>query len=85
MASRYEAIAQYLSRQPGPNHTVSVEQIEQIVGYPLPPTAFPDHRWFRLWWCNDRVGHVQSRFGWLAAGWEVDSVDRDRGTVTFRK
>jgi hypothetical protein len=30
-------------------------------------------------------GHSQATFGWLAAGWEVDSVDLHGQNVTFRK
>jgi hypothetical protein len=88
MASRYEALASYLSLHPGPTHTMSFAQIEQIIGYPLPPSAQPDHKMFRNWWANDRSQqstHVQAKSGWLAAGWEVDSLDKNRRTVTFRK
>jgi len=34
-----------------------------------------------VWWDND-PSHAHAR-AWLEAGWEVQSVDRERHTVTF--
>ena len=53
---------------------------EAILGRPLPRTAYTG----RGWWTNE-PGHSQADYGWLAAGWHVDSVDRRRRMVTFRK
>ena len=88
MASRYEALARYLEQQSGSRHTMSFIQIEQLVGYLLPPSSRPPHKRWRTWWANVRSpenGRTQATSGWLAAGWEVDSVDPIRQTVTFRR
>ena len=79
MAKKYVPLADHLGRQSGPRHTMSFAEIEDLVGI-LPPSA-PS---WRAWWANDRA-HVEAKDGWLAAGWEVESVDQPRETVTFRR
>jgi hypothetical protein len=79
MAKKYVPLADHLRRQSGPRHTMSFAEIEDLVGI-LPPSA---HSW-RAWWANDR-SHVEAKDGWLAVGWEVESVDQPRETVTFRR
>ena len=83
MASKYDALAAHLRRQAGPAYTMSFAAIERLIGTPLPASS----RRHSAWW-RDRSAdttHSQARFGWLAAGWEVESVDPVRGSVTFRK
>jgi hypothetical protein len=79
MASRFAPLADHLRRQGVPRRTVSFGEIEAPVGA-LPASS---RRW-RAWWANDR-SHVQVKDGWLAVDWQVESVDQDRGTVTFRR
>ena len=74
MASKYGALADHLRRQGGPRHTMSFTQIEGLIGTPLPASS----RIGSAWWGNDRSPdsrHSQSKHGWLAAGWEVESLD----------
>ncbi len=80
MASVYQPLGAYLARQAGPTYTLTFPQIEAILGRPLPPIAHAR----RDWWTNVPA-RSQADHGWLAAGWQVDSVDRGRQTVTFRK
>ncbi len=82
MASVYQPLGAYLARQPGPTHPLTFREIEAILGRPLPRSALAEGA--RAWWTND-PGHSQTDYGWLAAGWQVDSVDRGRQTVTFCK
>jgi hypothetical protein len=79
MANKYEPLADHLRRQAGTGHTMSFAEIEDLVEA-LPPSA----RTWRAWWANDR-SRVQARHGWLVDGWEVESVDQARETVTFRR
>jgi hypothetical protein len=58
---------------------MSFAEIEALIGT-LPPSA----RTWRAWWANSR-SHIEATDGWLAAGWEVESVDLDRQIVTFRR
>ncbi len=86
MASKYDALAHYLLKHPGPTHSMSFGQIEVIIGSDLPDSA----RSRREWWGNARSQHnqhVQAKNGWLAAGWVVDlgGVDLMREIVTFRR
>jgi hypothetical protein len=84
MASKYDALADHLRRQSGPRHIMSSAQIERLIGTPLPASS----RTWSAWWGNDRSPdsrHSQSKHGWLAAGWEVESLDPIRQTVTFRR
>jgi hypothetical protein len=62
--------------------TLSFRQIEQILGDTLPYSA----RHSRTWWGNElRSGtHIQAP-SWLDAGWQVDTVDRAREWVRFRR
>lgn len=83
MASKYDALAAYLLKQSGPSHTMGFADIERLIGTPLPDSSLTH----TAWWGNDRSPrstHSQARHGWLAAGWEVESVDPVRRSVSFR-
>jgi len=56
------------------------EEIEQIIGEELPPSA----RTHRAWWGNDHTSHSQA-YSWLNAGWLLDSVNISEETATFRR
>jgi len=81
MASVYQPLGAYLARQPGPTHTLTFHEVEAILGRPLPPIASTARA--RAWWANE-PGRSQADYGWLGAGWQVDSVDRRGQSVTFR-
>lgn len=73
----YIRLAAFLAAVPEDRDRVemSVAEIEDVVGRPLPRGArFPS------WWRND-AGRMHSR-AWLAAGWEVLEL-RDRDTAVF--
>lgn len=79
MASKYDGLADHLRQQRGSRYIKSFAEIESLVGT-LPSSA---HTW-RAWWANDCT-HVEAKHGWIAAGWEVESVDQSCERVTFRK
>ena len=84
MASKYDALAVYLRRRSESPHTMSFAVIEDLIGTPLPNSS----RTHKAWWGNDRSPdstHPQAKDGWLAAGWEVESVDQNQQVVIFRK
>lgn len=88
MTSKYDPLATYLRQQPGPLVTLTLAQIQAIIGRPLPASALPSHPDCRNWWANSfspRSQHSQAKHGWLAAGWEVEAVNPLQGTVTFRR
>ena len=78
--SVYQPLGAYLAQQSGPTHTLTFGEVEATIVRPLPRSAYAG----REWWTNN-PGHSQADYGWLAAGWQVGSVDRGRRTVTFRK
>lgn len=77
MASKYEALAEYLRRQPGAPIEMTFGEIERIVGE-LPMAA----RTYRAWWSNN-TSFTHARNGWLAAGWKTAKVSMDGRTLTF--
>ena len=81
MASIYAGLARHLSQQPGPTHSMTFPAVAATLGRALliePAYTRPS------WWQNDR-DHNQARNGWLAAGWQVDTVDLADQVVTFRR
>jgi hypothetical protein len=80
MVSIYQPLGVYLARQPGPTHTLTFGQVEALLGRSLPAAASGGRRW----WTNN-PGHSQADYGWLAAGWQMATVQRQRQMVTFRK
>ena len=83
MWSAFSRLGSYLAAQGHAGTgclTLTFGELEAILGRPLPAVA----RTGRRWWTNNS-GSSQADYGWLAAGWQVDTVDRGRQTVTFRK
>lgn len=77
---KYAPLAAWLQGQPGTvgNIRITFEQVEQIIGADLPPSAYSQ----RAWWANDSVGHVQSKY-WLDAGWRVSYRSMSSKEVNF--
>ena len=61
---------------------LSFSEVEQILGFNLPPVA----RRNSTWWTNSRTkdSHTHAH-EWLKAGWEKDHVNIAEGWVTFRR
>lgn len=79
--NKYDPLREFLRRQDRAELDLSFEDVEQIIGRVLPPSADSAR-----WWANVRsasVPHVQRR-AWHEAGYEAfPRVDRER--VVFRK
>ena len=78
--SKYEPLPQFLSSGTGSTRRMSFDQIERILGFKLPKSAY-EHE---AWWSNNATGHSHSR-AWLAAGWRTQDVDIEGRKVTFRR
>jgi CBS domain-containing protein len=78
--SRYSPLADWLNSQPGGTEVVqlSFEQIEKLIGGPLPASA-SEHR---AWWANDSQGHPHSQL-WLEVGWRVGYRNIAGKIITF--
>ncbi len=67
MGGKYQKLGEYLQRLTGNQVRLSFTEIEDILGFNLPASAYKH----RPWWGNG--GHVQAN-AWLNAGWRVDPV-----------
>jgi hypothetical protein len=56
------------------------EDIETILGVPLPHTALTH----RAWWSNNPSNNVMTR-SWLAAGYRTERVDMAARTLVFQR
>lgn len=77
---KYIRLAAFFAGQPldVARISLSVAEIEGLVGQPLPGNArFPS------WWRNDE--HKMHSRAWLTAGWQVDGMDAETGVVTFKR
>jgi len=73
MPSKYAPLEKYLRELPPSQNemTLSFDQIEGILKFKLPSSAYEDERW----WMREKEGnHVNVR-AWVSAGWKVESVD----------
>ena len=66
---KYYALEQYLERSESPTITLTFEDIERILGEPLPASA----RKYAAWWANSSEGHSHAN-AWLNAGVKVEQV-----------
>jgi hypothetical protein len=79
MAGKYKPLEEYLSELPGSTReiTLAFEQIEQILGSRLPPSAYEDRRW----WDHETEGNHVNKRAWANAGWKIESLDVSKGWV----
>lgn len=79
VARKYIPLTAYLKRKRGRFVTLSFDQIEEIIGEPLPNSAKVLKR---KWWSNNTKGRTQGT-GWLNAGWRVVGLEGTK--VYFRR
>ena len=79
--SKYEPIRKFLEGSSSEGIDVSFGQIEGILGFELPNSAYRH----QAWWANEMHGsHSHSR-SWQEAGWETCQVNTERRTVRFER
>jgi len=79
MTGKYVLLEYYLLTLPKHKRevTLSFEQIEGILKFKLPASAYEDERW----WLREKEGnHVNAR-AWTKAGWKIQQVDVGRRGV----
>ena len=74
--SKYHALSTYLCAAGQGEVALSFSDLEEILGFPLPPSACR----YPQWWQNG--GHTQAR-AWMDAGFVVQHLDLKRRTVRF--
>jgi hypothetical protein len=76
---KYEPLANYLRSQRLSEVPMTFAEVEQVLGVPLPPSAYKH----RPWWANEASGnHVHARV-WLNAGFRAEQVALDDEKVVF--
>jgi hypothetical protein len=78
--SKYEPLPQFLSFEAASTQRMNFDQIERILGFKLPRSAY-EHE---AWWSNNATGHSHAR-AWLDAGWRTKAVDLKAHRVTFQR
>jgi DNA-binding transcriptional regulator YiaG len=78
--SKYYPLHTYLQQQSLDELTLTLADIETLLGAPLPASA----RSRRAWWSNRSRGAVQAN-AWMEAGYHVETIDLDQEQITFRK
>jgi hypothetical protein len=79
--SRYRPLAEFLSRRSGGEWEASFSEIEQKLGFSLPPSASK----YAAWWANQTgSGHSQTK-GWRSVGWRTAALDLERKRVRFER
>ncbi len=78
--SKYEALPQFLARVDHEDYRMSFSEIERVLGFKLPKSAY-EHE---AWWSNNATGHSHAR-AWLKFGWRTEAVDLAARRVTFRR
>ncbi len=78
--SKYEALPQFLARMNRAAQRISFREIEDVLGFKLPKSAY-EHE---AWWSNNATGHSHAG-AWLKAGWRTEAIDLVGRRVTFRR
>jgi hypothetical protein len=78
--SKYEALPQFLARTHQVSRRLGFGEIEKILGFKLPKSAY-EHE---AWWSNNATGHSHAR-AWLEFGWRTEAIDLAARKVTFRR
>jgi hypothetical protein len=81
MLRKYKALQSHLERQNGRAEMLAFEDIEAIIGKPLPESAIK-HRSF---WANNNQDQDIHTPAWTRAGYRVAYVDREQKVVRFER
>jgi hypothetical protein len=81
MLRKYGALQAHLIRRAGRPEMLTFEDIEGIIGKPLPQSAVK-HRSF---WANDNQDHHSHARAWMGAGYRVAYVDREQKVIRFER
>jgi uncharacterized Zn finger protein (UPF0148 family) len=76
---KYVPLRDYLTSYLASQLRLSLEHIEDILGFKLEAAAYA----FKSWWENDSKNPQAS--AWLEAGWEVNDVDLQQKVVNFKR
>jgi hypothetical protein len=75
---KYDPLRHHLRQQTRSRVPMTFQQVESIIGGPLPASA----RRHRPWWANDPTGHAHAN-AWLGAGYRTEQVDMEGEKLIF--
>jgi hypothetical protein len=75
--SKYEPLSAFLKHASGRDLRLSFDEIEQILGFPLPAS-----KQYPAWWSNSATNNTMTK-AWLSAGYKTEQVDVVGEKVTF--
>ena len=75
---KYDPLRLYLRRQAQSRVSMTFQQIEGVIGRPLPASA----RKHRPWWANDARGHAHAG-AWMEEGYRTEEVDMEGEKLVF--
>lgn len=79
--SKYSPLEKYLKANANKEAiSMSFAEIEQILGFKLPPSA----QKYRAWWSNNPSNNVMTE-AWLNAGFETGEVNLEARKLKFQK
>ena len=67
--SKYSSLTTFLKDSDGQPLRLSFQEIEKILGFPLPPS-----KKYQAWWSNNPSNNVMTK-AWLEAGYRTEQVD----------
>jgi len=76
MPGKYAPLEKYLRDLSARKNevTLSFEQIEAILKFKLPSSAYEDERW----WLREKEGNHVNLRAWLSVGWKIARVEVDK-------
>ena len=77
--SKYDKFATFLTTSGKPEVRLTFRQIEEILGFSLPPSKA-----YQAWWSNNPWNNVMTKV-WLGAGYKSSQVDVAGETVVFAR
>ncbi len=78
--SKYDPFAAFLKLQPGTEIPMTFDEIERVLGFPLPSKA-QNHR---AWWSNNDTNSRLTK-AWRSAGYRAERVDMGGRRLVFRR
>jgi hypothetical protein len=78
--SKYAPLTQHLTSRNQPQVAMRFDELERLLGFPLPPSA----RKHRAWWSNNPRNSVMTK-AWLAAGYQSRDVDLTAERLLFEQ
>jgi hypothetical protein len=77
---KYDPLRHYLRQQTQSRVPMTFQQVEAVIGGPLPASA----RKHRPWWANDAMGHAHAN-AWLEEGYRTEQVDMEGEKLVFAR